>query len=338
MTAAAAPPTQPSRSPRSRERGVALLVVLLVIALVGLVAIETQYVVRIDGRIASHVAFDTRFHFIAKAGVEASRSLLREDRRDNTSDHLLETWAAPIGYPIEDVLVSLDILDENRKLPLNALLTRPTEEGGEAQVNEEIFAALEELLVILELEPGIAEAILDWIDPDDVPTGNGGAELGFYEDLTPPYRIRNASLGTIEELRMVRFVDPPSFQALAPFVSPYPRDARVNVNTAPAEVLRAMVPALDEALVDELIEYRFEQPFETPDQLRSYLAGFGVLEDASEVSRRFRTDSTHFTIQSAVTTLSETEDDDRPGRTKLLVAVASRTSDGDTDLLYWRAR
>ena len=53
----------------------------------------------------------------------------------------------------------------------------------------------------------IADAILDWIDPDS-DQRTLGAEQEYYSSLSPPYAPRNGPLGSIEELLLVRDVTP----------------------------------------------------------------------------------------------------------------------------------
>ena len=53
----------------------------------------------------------------------------------------------------------------------------------------------------------IADAILDWMDPDDVPR-EYGAEIDFYSSNDPPYQPRNGPIGAVEELLLVRDVTP----------------------------------------------------------------------------------------------------------------------------------
>ena len=52
----------------------------------------------------------------------------------------------------------------------------------------------------------IADAILDWLDPDDS-TRPFGAEANYYSGMDPPYAPRNGALDRIEELLKVRGID-----------------------------------------------------------------------------------------------------------------------------------
>ena len=63
------------------------------------------------------------------------------------------------------------------------------------------------LMTLPGMTESIADAILDWIDPDDQPR-QLGAERDYYSSLAAPYEPRNGALASIEELLMVRDVTP----------------------------------------------------------------------------------------------------------------------------------
>jgi len=63
------------------------------------------------------------------------------------------------------------------------------------------------LMTLPGMTESLADAILDWIDPDDEPR-ELGAESEYYSSLDPPYRPRNGPLGSIDELLLVREVTP----------------------------------------------------------------------------------------------------------------------------------
>ena len=334
-----APPSPSSSAGSSDDRGVALLIVLFVIALVGTIGIETQYLTRIDARIAANVALDTRYGYLAESGIEAARVLLREDRRDEAADHLLETWSAPIAYPVEDSLVQIEMIDEERKLPINALLRPGGEEEDGLVVDEDLLFAFETLLANLELEPGILSALVDWVDPDDRPYGSDGAELYYYERLSPSYPAKDGPMDTLAELKQVKGIDPESFQALSPHVTVYGSQPNVNINTASLEVLKALIPEADDTLLEELITRRFEEPFETRAQINEYLGGFpGVFEAPQQVASRFSVASKHFTIRALIGPIPGQESSPTAAVSqRLQTAVVRRGSEGETTLLYWRA-
>jgi type II secretory pathway component PulK len=82
--------------------------------------------------------------------------------------------------------------------------------AGEAEEEEEEVApsgARDLLMTLPGMTMDVADAILDWIDEDDVPR-EFGVESEYYTTLSPPYAPRNGPLITVEELLLVRGVTP----------------------------------------------------------------------------------------------------------------------------------
>ena len=97
-----------------------------------------------------------------------------------------------------------------------------SDEAGKLNVN----MANEEMLAKLPgMSPSLAQAILDFIDPDDIPRPEG-AEQEYYDTLQNPYRINNGYLSSLEELLMVRGVTGSVF---------YGEDANINFLLDPNE-------------------------------------------------------------------------------------------------------
>ncbi len=63
------------------------------------------------------------------------------------------------------------------------------------------------LMKLPNMTEDVADAIVDWIDPDDDPRANG-AESQYYQGLSPSYRCKNGPLDSLEELLLVRGVTP----------------------------------------------------------------------------------------------------------------------------------
>src|SRR5262245_59247373 len=89
------------------------------------------------------------------------------------------------------------VIDESGKINLNALL----------QIDSSGRVAHDMLMAPANMTQEIADAILDWLDPDDEPRANG-AENSYYQALSPPYRCKNGPLDSLEELLLVKGVTP----------------------------------------------------------------------------------------------------------------------------------
>ena len=221
------------------ERGVAVVMAMGVVALAAVVA---------TGILASQSAWSRRADLAAQhaqalqllqAGGDWARAVLGDDLRSNNVDHPGEPWAMRLPpMPVENGELVGQIEDQQGLFNLNNVIS-----GG--NLNPVQFARLQRLLVLLDLPAPLADALADWIDEDDKPQPGHGAEDGYYLALDPPYRTANRPLVDIDELALVRGFDARVRARLAPFVSALPGSTAVNVNTAPAEVLAAIVDGLE---------------------------------------------------------------------------------------------
>jgi general secretion pathway protein K len=101
------------------------------------------------------------------------------------------------------------------------------------------------LLATLGLPAELADALADWIDADGQPQPRDGAEDAHYLALDPPYLAANQQLIDVDELALVRGFDDKVRARLRPYITALPESTAVNVNTAPAEVIAAVIDGLD---------------------------------------------------------------------------------------------
>jgi general secretion pathway protein K len=254
---------------RENEKGIALLVTLLILVLV--VALVHE-VFRIGAQSAQTGAYgrdSIRCVLLAEGGTGAARIALRIDARDNQYDTLDEVWsraALPITLGGGNVQVAIE--DEERKIDLNRIMLP----NGNAP-DERRLAVFQRLLDTLEIDRAVADAVVDWLDNDENPRV-GGAESSYYLGLPGPYRAKNDLFDTIGELRLLRGVTDDVFGKLLPFVT-VSSSGMVNINTAPKEVLMSLSAgtdlagggAIDAKTADEIIEYRKDHPFTAASQI-----------------------------------------------------------------------
>jgi general secretion pathway protein K len=241
-----------------RQGGVALVLALLMTALMVVLAVEVTGEGRIDLRRAENGTAVLRGHALAQAGIEAAKVILSEDLAKGGVDDLQEPWAQPWGpYPLGDAQVSVSIQDANGRLNLNNLVDeRGTAEG-------EFVAIVRNLYRELEIDPGLVDPLVDWIDTDNQPSGPSGAESDYYSNLPTPYRAKNAPLDSLDELLSVRGYDDAVLQKLRPYATALPRGALLNVNTVSPVVLLALRPDLPRDFAEAIVEARTARPFQT---------------------------------------------------------------------------
>ena len=98
--------------------------------------------------------------------------------------------------------------------------------------------------------------IKDYVDPDEQRSGTfGGDEAGEYDDFEPRYTPKNRPFDTTEELRMVAGFNDEVWSTFGESISVHSRDMKVNVNTAPANIVFALVRATtDPSVPDQIIQ------------------------------------------------------------------------------------
>lgn len=223
----------------SRERGAALLLAMAIMAMAAvaatamLVALSTWS--RQSGLVADHVQAEE----LVTAGGDWARAMLFDDRRTSGDiDYAGEPWALRLPpIPFENGELVGRIEDQQGLFNLNNLVR-----NGKLDVTQ--YARFQRLLAILGLPADLAGALADWLDADGVPQPAGGAEDAYYLGLSQPYLAANAPLTDLDELALVRGFDAGVRARLAPFVTALPGNTALNVNTAPAEVLAAVVDGL----------------------------------------------------------------------------------------------
>ena len=160
-------------------------------------------------------------------------------------------------YAIGDGLLTAQIEDERGKFNLNDLAA-----GGDPNARKVKVLRAKRLFELMQVSPDLVDAIVDWVDQDEVPEP-AGAESLYYQNLKPPYRAANAPLQTLRELRLIKGVTAENFEKIARLVTVYPQEGegRVNLNTAESAVLQALDPRISQAVAGEIIQSRLTKRF-----------------------------------------------------------------------------
>jgi general secretion pathway protein K len=231
---------------------------------------------------------------LIQAGVDWSRAVLGTDRRSNSVDHLGEPWALRLPpMPVENGELTGYIEDQQGLFNLNNLV-----KGG--KVNPAQLANFQRLLSVLGLPTALAGALVDWIDADSEPQPQGGAEDETYLAMQPPYLAANRPLTDVAELALVRGFDDGVRARLRPFVTALPRFTAVNANTAPPEVLAAVIDGLGLDGARALVAKRERAYFRSFDEFFSQLPpGLIVPTENISVSSDYFIATTRVTIGGA---------------------------------------
>lgn len=273
---------------------------------------------------------------VARSAFELGLALLRVDDAD--VDGAEDLWATgPTEMTWEGRLLRLEVEDEERRFPVNALVPASLPPGAVFTPNEEQDALAKALHRLLEKQGVDARtavpALVDWMDNDETPTA-GGSEMA----VDPAIAVKNTRLDSFGELRYVRgWTDPQGARPLpllggmnseapieesvegsdsaisedpsgglsrAPNASQWSdwlslhSEGKVNINTAPREVLLCLDEQMTDALVEEIVRKRQEGSLSGEEDLRQIAT---IDEDLLfRLSRLIRYNSQYFRVRIGV--------------------------------------
>ncbi len=277
--------------PVRTQRGVALVTAVMIVAIVAAIAAQIAFAHQIWFRQMENVADRGATDWLRRGALHWASLALLDDAARNSIDHLGESWAMGLPIlPVEGGAIKASIEDAQGRFNLNSVAGKDPTSLGNLQV-------LKRLLDVLRLDPQLANALVDWIDPDSDASA-GGAEDIDYLNLNPPYRAANRPMASVDELRLVRGFDAKTVAALMPYVTVLPVASNIiNVNTASPAVLAALVQDLDLPTAQRIADERRDNPFNNVEAFKSKLPP-GLARPASGLS--VKTDYFLITVDTSI--------------------------------------
>jgi len=213
-----------------RQRGVALLVALLVVALaVILVAALLDRGELALARTRNLSRAEQAEAYAQGLELYAGHVLLATQAQQPGVDTNASAWAMPM--PPQEVpggLIGATMRDLNGCFNLNNLVPGLAHQG-------EWEGVFKRLLTVRGVDPQLAGAVEDWLDP-----GATGTSDNTYLAQPVPYRAAHRNFAHVSELRLVAGVNGDVYARLAPYVCALPSGTRINVNTASVPVLQSL--------------------------------------------------------------------------------------------------
>jgi general secretion pathway protein K len=256
---------------RSRQRGVALIIALILVALATILATKLTF----DGflerrRTIGVMAAEQALHFGMGAEALAADVLAQDLQQSGQQTTLTSPWAQPTqpmpitpqddpeGEPIGTLQGQLEDMQGRFNLNnLAHLIPSANANGSPAGAvnpatglqgttqDPQPLEQFQRLLAAVGLEPKWAAIARDWIDADDIPGSPDGAEDQVYTSQTPPYRTGNWPMMSPSELMNLPGFGADRYRKIAPFVTALPTaTATINICTAPSQVLESLADNL----------------------------------------------------------------------------------------------
>lgn len=245
-----------------RQRGVAVITALLLTTLAITIVASLFWQQQVQVRSIENQRLQLQKQWILRGALDWARLILREDARSSSQDHLREPWAVPLaptalsqyvdGSNEQDAVLSGKIVDAQSRFNLTNLSTART-------IDRHAVAAFARLLSLLQIDPSLAQTCAEFVAAAQLPpkqTGSAG--------LTMP-------LLQTSDLLAVPGMNANVIARLKDYITILPRATPVNINTASAPLLAAVIDGLPPAAVSSLLAIRERRYFRDRNDLQQSL-------------------------------------------------------------------
>ncbi|MDH5517090.1 MAG: type II secretion system minor pseudopilin GspK [Gammaproteobacteria bacterium] len=284
------------------QKGIALITALLIVALASTAAVSITSQLQLEIRRNSNILHHDQAYIYALAAEDFARYGLKLDYDNNKTDHLDELWhTIPVAEEVEGGTLLATLDDKQGLFNLNNL-------ANKRPIDQQRF---QRLLSILELDASekqtITATLTDWLDSDQISELGYGAEDDYYQGLAEPQRpylagnrllselselrlIKGFSKEILQKLRITTQLDTETGEALPAIFTVLPEYTAININTAPAEVIKSLDNKMTDEIVNNIISKRrgkvdeggAAEPFGSVGDFNNYLQSLSVNDVATE--------------------------------------------------------
>jgi general secretion pathway protein K len=217
------------------EKGVALLSVLLLVAVLSALAVAVLDDIRFDLRRSANAESTGQAQWYALGAESLARARIARLSDANANRTSLEgdwngRWQ---DFPIENGGIHARVSDATGCFNLNSVVQGASEQWQRRDIGLRQFSALLRGIGFSQRDSAsLAETLADWIDSDNT-RNTLGAEDDAYMGVVPSYRTSGTLLSEVSELRAVRGFTSSSYARLRPFVCALPTAelSPININT-----------------------------------------------------------------------------------------------------------
>ena len=293
---------------RPRQQGVAIITALLLTTLSVTIVASLFWQQQVQVRSMENQRLHLQTKWILRGALDWARLVLRQDASDNSAHTTLTAvWNTPLAETrldqyierervegeVFDASLSGSIIDANSRFNLTNLSKAGRQVDTDAQL------VFKHLLQILQIDPALAErtakAVASGTEAAQVP-------LGTTQSPDPPVAVVSVPAGTtpiavarVDDLLSIAGYTPEIVDRLREFVVVLPRQTSINVNTASAEVLAALVPSMSLSEGNALVARRTQAYFRDAGQYKEALHGRADMPDSG-----YAVTSEYFLVRSRV--------------------------------------
>jgi len=291
-----------------KQRGVALIVVMLIVAMMVIIATNISSRNQLSMRRTLNLAQYDQAYWYALSAEELAMKVLKQDFEDSEGTvHLQQYWAlANVVFPAEYGEIVGEIHDMRACFNVNAVgqASNVTDNGLPKMTL--VARQFKALLVSLGVDDFGAEQLTytlkDYLD-DDTITSPYGAEDAEYESRNVPYRAANTLLQHRSELRSVLGFNQNVYLNILPYVCAIPGEVRqlLNVNTIKVDQAALLAGMLENKIsVSEAENIINNRPAEGYEKIEAFWESSSLsgIESEANVKSSFVVDSQYFLLNA----------------------------------------
>ncbi|MCP5475202.1 MAG: type II secretion system minor pseudopilin GspK [Rhodanobacteraceae bacterium] len=275
-----------------RERGVALIVALLVVALAAMIATRLFTTTGADIARSESQARLLDAQLLSQGMEDFALVLLKRDLDlGDGIDTRNDQWASTLPpLPVPGGRVGGALVDLDGRFNLNTLVRV----NGPDPVAR---ARFERMLAALKLDVGLADAVIDWIDADSQVSPQGAEDLDYLR-ADPPYRAANRPIVHVSELLRIKGIDREAYKLLAPEVCALPPETGMNINTLSVVGIMGLADGISQDLAKRLWRGGRAQ-YRSVTEVVDELGKAGIILDPAAM-QDFKVSSNYFLARSDV--------------------------------------
>ncbi len=294
----------PRRRPSSRRpgrrsaRGAALLLAMVILTLVATLAAGMVWQQWRSVQVEAAERARAQAAWILTGGLDWSRLILREDALTGRATSLIEPWATPLAETRLSTFLATDADTDNTDNGPEVFLSGSMRDAqsrynlrnlidATGKLNPAELKVLQRLCTSANVAAGVAGRIADGMQAAvlaSVGAKAAGTAAGSTDDapLLPRTLMQLSWFG----------LDAETLARLAPYVDLLPQPTPVNLNTAPREVLAAVIEGLDLGSAERLLQARQRKAYASLADAKGDLPPGTVLDEArvGVLSRYFEID------------------------------------------------
>lgn len=285
-------------APPSRQKGLALMMVIFAFALASLLAtamliFQERFFARSSITIQQGQAREFAIAAEELAQALVSRYLSDEQSNVDFSTKYKAVYQSAYVFPIDHGVIEVQIDDPQAFINVNDLISK------DENIRRLTEKRLGHLLGMFENHELSVNKIKDWIDSDEETSGSDGGEDDLYLIKTPPYRTPNNPMAHISELRLLDGMTPELYDELSKLLSTLPPGSgKININTAPVKIIQVLGKELmDEGTAQAFVDERVDAYLEKEEEFWQKLDYPGIGENDR---KHITTKSNFFRISSQI--------------------------------------